>query len=83
MQRSSLIQRAFADPERLDKLSREAVIQTIADLDAGHLRVAEPEEGGWRVHEWIKKAILLAFRLAEMEVMEAGPLEFYDKLPPK
>ncbi|MBO6036951.1 MAG: 2,3,4,5-tetrahydropyridine-2,6-dicarboxylate N-succinyltransferase, partial [Acetobacter sp.] len=43
---------------------REAIEQTLEALDAGHLRVATPqEEGGWVVHEWLKKAILLSFRL--------------------
>jgi 2,3,4,5-tetrahydropyridine-2-carboxylate N-succinyltransferase len=57
----------------------------IARLDAGVLRVAEPAGGGnWVVHQWIKKAVLLSFRLHENHLMEAGGFtRFYDKVPSK
>ena len=64
---------------------RQAVNSVIARLDAGVLRVAEPAGGGnWVVHQWIKKAVLLSFRLHENHLMEAGGFtRFYDKEPSK
>jgi 2,3,4,5-tetrahydropyridine-2,6-dicarboxylate N-succinyltransferase len=62
---------------------RGAIESVIAELDAGTLRVAEPSESGWRVHEWLKKAVLLSFRVKENEVMAAATLSFYDKVPLK
>jgi 2,3,4,5-tetrahydropyridine-2-carboxylate N-succinyltransferase len=64
---------------------RQAVNSVIARLDAGVLRVAEPAGGGnWVVHQWIKKAVLLSFRLHENHLMEAGGFtRFYDKVPSK
>jgi 2,3,4,5-tetrahydropyridine-2,6-dicarboxylate N-succinyltransferase len=60
------------------------VEEAISRLDAGEVRVAEPDgEGGWRVNEWAKKAILLYFRLRGMETLEAGPFEYLDKVPLK
>src|SRR5690606_7185830 len=60
---------------------REAVEQTIAALDLGRLRVAEKTEAGWIVHQWVKKAVLLSFRLQDNAVMGQAPLQFYDKVP--
>jgi 2,3,4,5-tetrahydropyridine-2-carboxylate N-succinyltransferase len=60
------------------------VEEAIARLDRGETRVAEPDgEGGWRVNEWAKKAILLYFRLRKVEPMEVGDLRFLDKIPVK
>ena len=62
----------------------QAIQDTMALLDSGKIRVAEPVEGGeWKVNEWIKKAILLFFRISKMETIEAGPFEFHDKIPLK
>lgn len=61
----------------------DAVNEVIARLDEGSLRVATPGDDGWVVNEWIKKAVILYFPLRRMEVMEAGPLEFHDKIPLK
>ena len=71
--RSLLSQRPYSD----------AVLDTIARLDRGTLRVAEPIEGKWRVHAWVKQAILLYFAIAPMKVHEVGPFEFHDKIPLK
>jgi 2,3,4,5-tetrahydropyridine-2-carboxylate N-succinyltransferase len=57
--------------------------ETIRRLDAGELRVAEPGEDGWIVNEWVKKAILLYFRLRKVEPMQVGGLQFLDKIPVK
>ena len=63
---------------------RDAVEHVIAELDSGRLRVATREAvGQWTVHQWIKKAVLLSFRLRDNEIMCAGDLHFYDKVPPK
>ena len=61
----------------------EAVEQTLALLDKGAIRVAESKDGNWVVNDWIKKAILLFFRVSKMASHEIGPYEFYDKIPLK
>jgi 2,3,4,5-tetrahydropyridine-2-carboxylate N-succinyltransferase len=61
---------------------REAVVQTIALLDRGALRVASQAEAGgpWTVHAWVKQAILLYFAVQELHTIELGPFEFFDKI---
>jgi len=61
----------------------EAVARVIAELDAGKLRVAEKVNGVWQTHQWIKKAVLLSFRIEENRPIAAGSLQFYDKVPTK
>ena len=60
-----------------------AVEESIALLDSGRARVAEKVEGKWVVNEWLKKAVLLYFRVHDNTVMEAGFTRFYDKVPMK
>jgi len=82
----TVIQAAFEDRSQLDDPSvQKAVFDTIAQLDSGHIRVAEPDEasGQWRVNAWIKQAILLYFRLQNVENFEAGDLRFRDLMPTK
>ncbi len=63
---------------------RTAVEAVIADLNGGRLRVAEKRGvGDWHVNQWIKKAVLLSFRLNDNQVMRAGDLEFFDKVKTK
>ena len=63
---------------------REAVEQVIADLNAGRIRVAERQGvGQWTVNQWVKKAVLLSFRLNDNHVMRAGDLSFFDKVETK
>ena len=63
---------------------QEAVAHVINQLDSGKLRVATREGvGQWTVHQWVKKAVLLSFRLKDNEVIAAGDLGFYDKVPTK
>jgi len=64
---------------------REAVDEAISRLDAGAARVAEPGPEGWRVNQWLKKAVLLSFRLNPMELVPGGPggAAWWDKVPSK
>src|SRR5437588_2881188 len=79
--------RANLSPAGAPAAVRDAVARIIDDLDAGRLRVAEKRNGAWTTHQWIKKAVLLSFRLAEnMPIGLAGPhvpFRFYDKVPTK
>lgn len=61
----------------------EAIYRTIALLDAGKIRAAEKRGNDWVVNEWIKKAILLYFKIRKIEKIEIGPFEFFDKIPLK
>jgi 2,3,4,5-tetrahydropyridine-2,6-dicarboxylate N-succinyltransferase len=60
--------------------SREAIRSVIEMLDGGEIRVAEPVSDGWKVNEWIKKAVILYFPIQQMETIEVGPFEFHDKI---
>jgi 2,3,4,5-tetrahydropyridine-2,6-dicarboxylate N-succinyltransferase len=64
---------------------RDAVDRALAMLDAGEARVAEPVDGSWRVHQWLKKAVLLSFRLNDMVAVSGGPggASWFDKIAPK
>ena len=76
--------RANFGPDTVAPEIRAAVNEVIAGLNAGHLRVAERTGvGQWTVHQWIKKAVLLSFRLQDNQPMAAGDLHFYDKVSPK
>ena len=61
----------------------EAVDRVLGDLDQGRLRVAEKSNGRWITHQWIKKAVLLSFRLEGNRPIHAGSLQFYDKVATK
>ncbi len=63
--------------------ARDAVIRALDLLDSGQARVAEVVDGEVEVHQWLKRAILLFFRLSEMQTTELGPFEFVDKVPLK
>ena len=62
---------------------RAAVETALGLLDTGTLRVAERLDGTWRANEWLKKAVLLSFRIVDNAVVQAGALNFYDKVPLK
>ncbi len=62
---------------------RDAVEHVIGELDQGRLRVAEKAPSGWVTHQWIKKAVLLSFRLNDNTVMPGGGTHYYDKVPTK
>ena len=83
-----IIERGFEHGGRLtdDNEQRqltEAVQEAIAALDNGSSRVAEQIDGEWHVNQWLKKAVLLSFRLADNAVVEGGYSRFYDKVPMK
>ena len=76
--------RANLSPKSASKEILEAVEHTIAQLNSGKLRVATRESVGvWTTHQWIKKAVLLSFRLKDNELMRAGELGFFDKVKTK
>lgn len=67
-----------ADPEIVD-----AVEAALAMLDSGEARVAEPTADGWRVNEWLKKAVLVSFRLRDNQPVDGAFTQYYDKVPSK
>jgi len=75
--------RASLSPSSAPAEIRNAVEEVIAGLDAGTLRVAEKKDGQWVVNQWIKKAVLISFRLRDNEVVQAGGLNFFDKVATK
>lgn len=80
----SKIEAAWLDRNLLNSVEyAEAVHRALDGLDRGELRVAEPIDGKWKVNEWLKKAVLLYFPLMGMQTLEAGPMEFHDKIPLK
>jgi len=79
-----LVEAAWVDRSLLNDIAIvEGIEKVIELLDKGELRVASPENGGWLVNEWVKKAVILYFPTRKMETIEAGPLEFHDKIPLK
>ena len=81
MELRELVEKAWDDRSLLkDKEVQIAIKSTIEDLDKGVKRVAEPEGDGWKVNEWVKKAVILYFPLRDMETIEVGPFEFHDKI---
>jgi 2,3,4,5-tetrahydropyridine-2,6-dicarboxylate N-succinyltransferase len=80
------LERASLTPSSAPMPVREAVEAALSELDSGRRRVAEKIDGAWVVHQWLKKAVLLSFRLRDNVVMSGGerdPLRFYDKVDSK
>ena len=75
--------RAEITPMRVDTMVKEAVDETIGLLDKGELRVAEKQDGKWVVNEWLKKAVLLSFRIEDNTFMKGGFTNYFDKVAPK
>jgi 2,3,4,5-tetrahydropyridine-2,6-dicarboxylate N-succinyltransferase len=73
--------RAELTAAEIDESIRPAVEQVMTGLEDGSLRVAEPGADGWQVNEWLKKAVLLYFRVHDMQVMDGQPAPFWDKVP--
>jgi 2,3,4,5-tetrahydropyridine-2-carboxylate N-succinyltransferase len=87
-QLESIINAAWEDRASLNPTNAPAdirqAVQTVLDaLDAGQVRVAEKLSGSWTVHQWIKKAVLLSFRLSDNAPVSGGQLQFFDKVPTK
>jgi 2,3,4,5-tetrahydropyridine-2,6-dicarboxylate N-succinyltransferase len=80
---SAYEERAALSPENASCELRGAVETSIEELDAGRQRVAEKRDGAWHVNQWLKKAVLLSFRIAPNAPASAGPIQFYDKVPLK
>ncbi len=80
-----LIEKAFDDGiDAVDAAElKKAVAEAIDLLDTGKARVAEPCGDGWQVNQWLKKAVLISFRLRDNEVVDAGYTRFYDKVAMK
>jgi 2,3,4,5-tetrahydropyridine-2,6-dicarboxylate N-succinyltransferase len=76
-------QRASITPNKASAKIKRAVEKAIALLDSGKARVAEKRNGQWFVHEWLKKAVLLSFRLAENTAVRGTFTNYWDKVPPK
>jgi len=71
----------WEDRQLLEDPSNQQIVKEVVDqLDKGRLRVAEPEEDGWRVNQWVKMAVILYFPLQKMQKVSVGPFEFYDKI---
>jgi len=76
-----IIESAWEDRSMLEQQdTREAIRSVIDSLDSGAIRVAEPSGDGWKVNEWIKKAVILYFPISDMSTSMAGPMEFHDKI---
>ena len=83
-----LIEEQFEDrqhitPDTASPQLCDAIEEIIAGLDRGHFRVAEAINGDWQVNQWLKKAILLSFRIYPTQMMDGGVCQYYDKLPLK
>jgi 2,3,4,5-tetrahydropyridine-2-carboxylate N-succinyltransferase len=76
-------ERADLAPGKAPRALLEAVEFALAGLDAGRLRVAQKRGGEWITHQWLKKAVLLSFRLEDNRVMPGGATNYYDKVPSK
>jgi 2,3,4,5-tetrahydropyridine-2-carboxylate N-succinyltransferase len=80
----TLIEQAWENRQLLQEEKTINAIQDVIEmLDAGKLRVAEPDGEGWKVNEWVKKAVVLYFPIRKMETLEAGIFEYHDKMPLK
>ncbi len=75
--------RAGLSPGAAPARTGDAVAHVLGQLDSGALRVAEKIDGRWATHTWIKKAVLLSFRLENNSVTEAGPMRYFDKVQNK
>jgi len=75
--------RADITPRSVDAKTKEAVMQVLDQLDKGKLRVAEKIDGAWVTHQWLKKAVLLSFRMEDNFFIKGGFTNYFDKVPSK
>lgn len=79
-----IIEKAWENRDLLREEDVTATIKAVVEkLDKGELRIAEKKENSWVVNEWVKKAVILFFPIKRMKKIDAGPFEFYDKIPLK
>lgn len=79
-----IIENAWSDRSLLQNQDIQSTIRAIIErIDSGELRVAEPTENGWKVNEWVKKAVVMYFPIQKMETQEVGIFEYHDKMPLK
>ena len=79
---SAFERRAMLTLDEIEGSTRPTVERVISGLETGEFRVAEPDgKGGWTVNEWLKKAVLLYFRVNEMQVVDGAPSPYWDKVP--
>lgn len=80
----TLVEAAFADPHQLERAETQLAVEAVVDgLDRGELRLANKSGNDWVVHAWIQQAILLYFRLRQLETWQIGQFEYHDKIPLK
>ena len=87
-QLQSLIETGFADranlsPKNVPADIKNAVDEIVELLNSGKARIAEKINGQWQVHEWLKKAVLLYFRINDNEIIRSGMTQYFDKVPLK
>ena len=75
--------RAEITPATVDASVRADVEKVITMLDTGEARVAEKIDGEWHVHQWLKKAVLLSFRIFDNQVIDGAETKYFDKVPMK
>ncbi|MDA8094546.1 MAG: 2,3,4,5-tetrahydropyridine-2,6-dicarboxylate N-succinyltransferase [Betaproteobacteria bacterium] len=75
--------RADITPKTVDSQLKDSIEHVIGALDRGELRVAEKADGQWITHQWVKKAVLLSFRMEDNQFMKGGFTNYYDKVPSK
>ena len=80
---SAFERRADFSPKNTPGEVRDAVTAALTALESGAMRVAEKRDGKWHVNEWLKKAVLLSFKMADNAVIDAGFTKFYDKVATK
>jgi 2,3,4,5-tetrahydropyridine-2-carboxylate N-succinyltransferase len=80
---SAFEHRAHITPQTVSAEVREAVNAVLAELDKGTLRVASKENGNWVTQQWLKKAVLLSFRINDNKMIDEGSARYFDKVPSK
>jgi 2,3,4,5-tetrahydropyridine-2-carboxylate N-succinyltransferase len=84
MKLKEIIEAAWDDRGMLGENNvQEAIHEVVDQLDRGVLRVAQKDSDGWKVNDWVKKAVILYFPIRKMETIESPPFEFHDKIPLK
>lgn len=84
MDHKRIIEQAWENREQLKDVNvQKTILEVVEMLDSGSLRVAEKSVDGWKVNDWVKKAVILYFPISKMETIEVPPFEFHDKIPLK